>query len=404
MTWTIEKDLDVIRGNFPILEKCVYLISNSLGAVPQTAALELERYYKLWAEWGVEAWEKEWWEMARKVGDSIAVLLNAPPDTVTMMPNATTAQWMALSSRFRDDGGNRKKVVVSEKDFPSTIYAIRSIAETMGWTVNMIPGSSHSFVDSDEIIQHLDDETLIVSTSHVFFKSAAIQDVKSICRKAREVGALSIIDGYHAPGVIEVDVQDIGTDFYIGGCLKWLCGGPGNAFLYVRPGLSSEVEPGLTGWFAHKDPFNFSTDMEYMHGSYRFMSGTPCIPCFYTAKAGLEIIHNIGIDQIRKNSLFLTDKIFDEALARGYGIYTPEDKEKRAGAVSIDVPHGGAVQQVLSQRKYIVDFRKGGIKEPDTIRVAPHFYNRPEEIKMFFSEIDDIVASGAYKEASPDGE
>lgn len=398
MTWTIEKDIDAIRENFPILANCVYLISNSLGAVPRTASAELERYYSLWSEWGVEAWEKEWWEMSRKVGDSLAVLLGAPPDTVTMMPNATTAHWVALSGLFSEKGKKRNKIVVSERDFPSTLYAVGSIAETMGWHVDIVQGPVNSLLDSEKIIEHLDEETLVVATSHVCFKSAAIQDVKSICRRAAEVGAVSIIDGYHAPGVIEVDVRNIGADFYIGGCLKWLCGGPGNAFLYVRPGINREIEPRLTGWFAHKNPFEFSTEMEYTHGSYKFMSGTPPVPCLYAAKAGLEMIHSIGTEQIRRNSLMLTDMIFREASNRGFGIYTPEDKDKRAGAVSLEIPHGGAVKQALSQRKFIVDFRKGGEHEPDTIRVAPHFYNRPQEILNFFAEVDDIISSGAYKD------
>jgi kynureninase len=211
------------------------------------------------------------------------------------------------------------------------------------------------------------------------------------------VGALTLIDGYHAPGIIPVNVKQLGVDFYIGGCLKWLCGGPGNAFLYVRPELSENLQPQLTGWFAHREPFLFAQEMEYARGGQKFMSGTPPVPCLYTARAGLDIIKKIGIPGIRDKSLSLTELIIKKAKERGYRLFTPEENNLRGGSVSISLPHAFPVKQALEKRDVKVDFRKGDDKEPDVIRVGPHFYTKAEEIDILFREIDAIYDSGEFK-------
>jgi kynureninase len=267
----------------------------------------------------------------------------------------------------------------------------------MGWKLETVKSKGKPGIEVGEILKRIDEDTLFVVTSHVYFKSAYIQDIRQIAFRASRVGALTLIDGYHAPGAIPVNVKELDVDFYIGGCLKWLCGGPGNAFLYVRPELSKKLKPRLTGWFAHDNPFLFVQKMEYTAGSYRFMSGTPPIPCLYLAQPGLEIIKKIGISDIRKKSLSLTGSIIKEAKQRKFPIYTPEEDFLRAGAVSIGLPHALAVKQALEQRGFKVDFRKGETEEPDVIRVGPHFYNTKEEIYALFREIDAIYPSGEFK-------
>jgi len=400
MSWDLERDLETIRKEFPILEQCVYLISNSLGAVPKKAADHLNRFYSLWAEDGVSAWEKEWWGLSGKVGNQVASLLGAEEDEVTMQVNATLCHWVVLSTQFhsgdkKDD--KRNKVVMTDHDFPSIIYAVSKISDVMGWTVELLGSRGEPGLDAETIIKAIDDKTLFVATSHVYFKSAYVQDIQRIAARAREAGALSLIDGYHAPGTIPVDVKKLGVDFYIGGCLKWLCGGPGNAFLYVRPELAERLQPYLTGWFAHKEPFLFAQDMEFAQGSYRFMSGTPPVSSLYTAQAGLEIIKEIGIPGIRKNSLALTDLILKKAKENRFRLYTPEQEHLRGGAVSFGLPNALAVKLALEQRGIKVDFRKGEGKEPDILRVGPHFYSKVEEIEILFREIEAIYSSGEYK-------
>lgn len=400
MNRDLSRDLDSIRKEFPVLEQCTYLISNSLGAVPCRAKDYLESFYSMWAEEGVSAWEREWWDLSRKMGNQVAFLLGAGRDEVTMAANATLCHWVALSTQFKATQAGqdkRNRIIMTEHDFPSVIYAVRRISDFMGWEIEIIESHGQPGIDAEDVLRKIDERTLIVATSHVYFKSAYIQDIKRIASQARAAGALTLIDGYHAPGVIPVDVKQLDVDFYIGGCLKWLCGGPGNAFLYVRPKLADKLEPHLTGWFAHRHPFHFSQDMSYIQGSYRFMSGTPPIPCLYTAQAGLEIIREIGIPEIRKKSLALTRLILDEIQNRDFRPFTPQEENQRAGAVSFGLPHAFAVKQALDQRDVKVDFRKGEGKEPDVLRIGPHFYTKKEEIEILFREIEAIYQSGEYK-------
>lgn len=397
MNWDLEKDLALIRAEFPILERCLYLISNSLGAVPREVQQNLERFYQMWAKEGVSAWEKEWWDLSRKVGNQVASLIGAGEDEVTMIPHATACHWAALSTKFSAINKKRNKIIITDHDFPSTVYALSKISESMGWKLDMVRSKGQPGIETDEILKRIDEKTLFIATSHVYFKSGYIQDIRQIAARARQIGALTLIDGYHAPGTIPVDVKELDLDFYVGGCLKWLCGGPGNAFLYVRRELSKELKPQLTGWFAHQSPFLFARKMEYAPGSYKFMSGTPPIPCLYAATPGLEIIKKIGISNIRKKSLSLTQSIINKAKERNFLVFTPERDALRAGAVSISLAHAFAVKQALEQKGIKVDYRKGGEGEPDVIRIGPHFYNTKEEIDILFREIDVISYSGEFR-------
>lgn len=397
-SWDLETDLETIRSEFPILERCTYLISNSLGAVPRGVREALDRYYSLWAEEGVSAWASEWWDLARRVGDQAASLIGAGPDEVTMLTSATNAHWVALSTAFKKNNPRRNTIIMTDLDFPSTLYAVSRIAEFMGWEIDMIESQGRPGIECEEVAKRIDDQTLCVAVSHVFFKSAFILDVRPIARQARHRGAFTLIDGYHAPGTIPVDVKSLEVDFYVGGCLKWLCGGPGNAFLYAHPDQAGQDPPSLTGWLGHRSPFRFERDMEYTRGAYRFMSGTPPVPSLYTAVPGMEIIRGIGIDAIRKKSLRQTGAILRGAQTRGFQAFTPSLEERRGGAVSLGLPHAFRVKQAMEKRGIKVDFRKGGKAGPDVIRLGPHFYTRDEEIHSMFQAVDDILASGEYQD------
>ncbi len=395
--WDLFKDLSFIRKEFPILAKCIYLISNSLGAVPRQVREDLLAYYELWSDQGVSAWSQKWWDLAKNVGDRVASLLSAEKNSVTMMTNATEAHWIALSTRFLAKDRRRTKIIMTDHDFPSSLYAAGKISEFMEWNVQVIRSHGKPGIDVEHILEHIDDRTLFVATSHVYFKSAYVQDVAKIAAHARQMGAWTVIDGYHAPGCIPVRLSKLDVDFYVGGCLKWLCGGPGNAFLYVNPALASRVQPQLTGWLAHKSPFSFAQDMEYTLGPYRFLSGTPPIPSLYTARAGLEIIGRIGVPQIRQKSVAQTRQIIEYAKYRKFDIYSPEEDTRRGGAVSIHLPHAFQVKQALEKRRLKVDFRKGKGAEPDVIRIGPHFYTEDEEIHILFDTIDTIYATKEYQ-------
>lgn len=396
----LKSELPAIRKEFPILDKCIYLISNSLGAVPAVARQRLEQFYTLWAEQGVGAWKSEWWDLSRRISDKIAALIGAGPDTVTMLTHATQGHWIALSTLFHKREKYRRRVIMTELDFPSSIYAVSQIAKVMDWQVEQVPSGEKPGIAVEKIINRLDDDVLCVATSHVYFKSAYVQDIAAITARSREVGALTIIDGYHAPGILPVNVRQAEVDFYIGGCLKWLCGGPGNAFLYVAPHLSERLAPALTGWVAHENSFAFTHEFSPTTGSYKFMSGTPPIPCLYAAEPGLDIITELGISAIRKKSLVLTGQIIARAVERGWDVLTPVDPVQRGGAVSLAIPHAFQVKQALEEKNIRVDFRKGAKNESDVIRLGPHFYSLGTEVEDFFSAADRILESGEFRKYS----
>jgi kynureninase len=396
--WDLGTDLGLIRSQFPVLDRCTYLISNSLGAVPKGAKDGLDRFYSLWAEQGVSAWRDEWWDLSHKVGGLVASLLGAEEGAVTMLANATTAHWVALSTLFKEKDPRRNTIVMTDLDFPSTIYAVSAIAGFMGWKIDRVKSQcGQPGIEWEQVAERIDERTLCVAVSHVFFKSACILDVRPLVQEARRRGALTLIDGYHAPGTIPVDVRNLEVDFYVGGCLKWLCGGPGNAFLYVRPEHAKQSPPSLTGWMGHRSPFRFETEMEHVDGAYRYMSGTPAVPCLYTAVPGLEIIQKIGIDAIRARSLKLTATVLHAAQARDYPVFTPTLEERRGGAVSMGLPHAFQVKQALEKRGIKVDYRRGEEGEDDVIRIGPHFYTQEEEIHHLFQVVDRILESGEHR-------
>ena len=396
-SWALDRDLAEVRREFPILSRCIYLISNSLGAMPRSARSRIQEFISLWDREGVTAWQKEWWNLGMDVGDRVAMLIGAQASQVTMMTNATQAHWVALSTQFRRSArGRRRKVVMSDQDFPSSLYALEAVSRAMGWQT-VVVSAGRAGGDPEPLLRQIDDRTLWVATSHVHFKTSAVQDVAQVCRRARSQGALTLIDGYHAPGVVPVDVKELGADFYVGGCLKWLCGGPGTAFLYVRPGLSATDKPLLTGWAGHRRPFLFAPRMEYAEKSRGFQSGTPAVPSLYAAQAGLDIIRWLGLPQIRRKSLKLTGRIMDLAEERGWPLLTPREASRRGGHVAFHVPHAFPLKLALEAKGIKLDYRKGEKGELDLLRVGPHFYNTAEEIDVLFRELDRLLSSGAYK-------
>ena len=212
--------------------------------------------------------------------------------------------------------------------------------------------------------------------SLVLFRSSFIQDARAVIEKAHRVGAHVILDIYQAAGVIPIDLTALGADFAVGGSVKWLCGGPGAGYLYVRPDLAPTLEPAFVGWAAHAEPFAFeAAPIRYADAPERFQSGTPNVPALYSARAGYEIVAGIGVDAIRQKSLRLTRRLIERATAAGYRVNTPTADAERAGAVIVDVPDGYAVTQELIRREVIVDYRPGA-----GIRMSPHFYNTDAEI------------------------
>lgn len=379
------------RREFPILERTTYLVSNSLGAMPRTVADRLAQYVDDWAEHGVKAWTKGWWEMPVKVGDEIAPLIGASAGEVVMQPNVTQAQATVLSAL--DYAGPRNRIVMSALDFPSVSYVYQGLATRLGAEIVVVPAAADGLgIDMDALLSAIDERTRLVAISHVLFRSAYIVDVEAVCGRAHEVGALVSLDSFHAVGVIPVDVRRLGCDFLTGGVLKWLCGGPGGCFLYVAPEHRGSLEPALTGWQAHARPFAFEPEMDFAPDIFRWLGGTPVIPALYASAEGPKILRRAGIDAIRAKSIRQTTRLIEMADARGFTVRAPRDTARRGGTVAVDMPHAYEMSQYLLAQDIIVDFRPGA-----GIRIAPHFYTTDEEVERVMTAMDEALESGAWK-------
>jgi kynureninase len=382
------------RGEFPILERTTYMISNSLGAMPRGVYEEMRAYADSWAERGVRAWEEGWWEMAVGVGDKIAPLIGADAGEISLHQNVTLTQ-AVISSCF-DFQGPRNKVVMVELEFPSIQYFYQE-QRRRGVRVEIVPTPDDIRVDLDKLLASIDETTLLVPISQVLFRSSFIVNARAIIERAHRVGAHVILDVFQATGTIPLDVRSLGVDFAVGGVLKWLCGGPGVAYLYVREDLRAKLSPMLTGWIAHRRPFAFETGaIDQREDSFRYLNGTPHIPALYACQPGLDILNKVGITAIREKSMRMTARLTDGAKSRGWHVNTPDNPAERAGTVSIECPHAYEVCRELLAREILVDYRpKAGV------RVSPHFYNREEECDFTLAQMEEILRTGAWEKHAP---
>jgi kynureninase len=378
------------RGEFPILDRTTYMISNSLGAMPRGVYDRLRSYADSWAERGVRAWEESWLEMAVSVGDRIAPLIGAGPGEISLHQNVTLTQ-AVISSCF-DFRGPQNKVVMVELEFPSIQYFYHE-QRRLGARVEVVPTPDHIRIDLDKVLAAIDETTLLVPISQVLFRSSYIVDARAIVERAHRVGAHVILDVFQAAGTIPLDVRGLGVDFAVGGVLKWLCGGPGVAYLYVREDLRAKLRPALTGWMAHRNPFAFETGaIDPRDNSFRYLNGTPHIPALYACQPGLEIINKVGIGAIREKSVRMSTRLTEGARSRGWRVNTPEKPAERAGTVSVECPHAHEVCRELLARDILVDYRpKAGV------RLSPHFYNREEECDFTLAQMEEILKSGAWE-------
>ncbi|TML73652.1 MAG: aminotransferase class V-fold PLP-dependent enzyme [Actinobacteria bacterium] len=374
-------ELTDYRAQFPILGETTYLINHSLGAMPARAEERVAEYAHTWKTRGIRAWAEGWWTMPLTVGDQIGRIIGAPAGSTVMHQNVAIAEAIALSC-FHPVDPLRNRVVYEEGNFPSVRYLYQAQPDL---EVVVVP-------DDDAIVDAIDERTLLVPITHVLFKTGEIQDVAAIVRRAHEVGAHVILDAYQSAGIVPLDVTALNVDFAVGGSVKWLCGGPGNGWLYVRPDLAEVLEPTFMGWQAHARPFAFEPELEYADGAARFLTGTPNVPALYAATPGYDLIEEVGVETIRANSLRQTQLLIDLADAAGFDVASPRDPARRGGTVTIRTPEFEAVHKELSERAILCDFR------PDAgIRLGPHFYTTDEELRYAGSQIAEIVASGAHE-------
>ena len=373
-------DASEYRGRFPILAETTYLINHSLAAMPAAAEDRLAEYARMWGTRGIRSWGEGWWDLPLTVGDQVGRIIGARPGTTCMHQNVTVAVAVVLSC-FRLESP-RNRIVYLEGEFPSVRYLLQA---QPGAEIEVVP-------DLDALLETIDERTLLVPLSHALFKTAELQDVEAVQRRAEEVGAHVLLDAYQSAGAVPVEVEQSGVAFATGGSVKWLCGGPGAGWLYVRPDLIDELEPAFVGWQGHARPFAFEPELEYAEGIARFLTGTPNVPALYAATAGYDVIEEVGVEAIRRRSLGLTGLLIRLADEAGFEVTSQRDQARRGASVTIRVPGFEGVHKELAERQILCDFR------PDVgLRLGPHFFNSEDELEHAIAAIGEILASSAHE-------
>lgn len=372
-----------MRSEFPLLETCVYLNSNSAGATPRGAKAALDEYWNTIERWRDEAWEG-WLDDLRGHADEIAELIHAPAGSVICDANVSTLLSRVLSCF---DYRERPRVVTSDREFPALPHILRAFGR-YGAVPVTVPSRDGVEIDAGGLVQEIDERTQLVCVSHATFETGAVLNLEPIVRRAREVGALVAVDAYQSVGVVPLDVTASGVDFVLGGAHKWLCGSYESAFLYVRPALLPQLRPAATGWIASADPMSFGPPTGWAAGIQRFASGTPAVLPSLFSRPGLAILRGIGVEEIRRRSLAQTDHIIERADEAGLAVATPRAHERRGGIVALRFPGDQAVARDLVASGFICSYRGG-------LRIAPHFYNTDEEVDLFMDELVTRVRRAA---------
>jgi len=361
------------RARFPSVEGVLYFASHTLGAMPADVEAALQEYATAWGTRGVRAWEERWMRLPQDVAGSVEGLIQAESGSVSLHPNVTVAQAVALSCL--EFAPERNRVVCTAEDFPSLLYLYEGLERRGAEIVRVAPREGHR-IDEADLLAAIDERTAFVAASHVLFRTSQLLDLAPILARAREVGALSMVDAYQSVGIVDVDVRALAPDFLTGGGIKWLCGGPGTGYLYVSPRVHARLQPALTGWFAHEAPFAFDAGPHRLHaGERRFWNGTPCIPAYLAARPGFAIAAEMGGEALREKSLRLTGKLLALADELGLRVASPREESRRGGTVCLDVPHAERVCARLLAEDVLLDHRPGV-----GIRLAPHHYTRDDEV------------------------
>jgi len=369
-----------LRREFPVLESTCYMVSHSLGAMPRAAEQHLAEFSRLWRERSITAWEP-WLAEVDAASGRLARLIGAQGNSVIMMPNVSAV--MAVLASCLDYSGQRRRIVYSELEFPSVSYVWQAEARR-GAEVVVVPAADGGRrVDTAALCAAIDERTLMVPLSQVMFRYSYIPDVAAVVKRAHEVGALVVLDMYQSVGVLPVDVRALDVDFACGGSVKWLCGGPGAAYLYVRPDHLLGFDPRVTGWFAHAHPFAFAMPaQDYAQTMWRYLGGTPVISALYQARAGHELLLGLDPAAVRAKSLRQTARVIARVDREGFTLNSPREDAHRGGTVVFDFAGADRVASALNQGRFYCDHRPGA-----GIRMSPHFYSSDGECDAFMDEV-----------------
>jgi kynureninase len=365
-----------LRAHFPLLDDCVYLNSNSTGAVPRDAEAVLRRYWETLCAWRDDVWE-EWLSKLHQYADALALFIGGPPGSVVTDTNVSTLLGR-IASCF-DYRSPRRRVVTTHLEFPTVPFIWRAFAR-YGAELDVV-GSGGPGFDEDALEQRIDERTLLVCVPHASYATGAVIDLPRLVKRAHDVGALVAVDAFQTIGVVPFDVAALDADFVLGGSHKWMCG-VGSAFLYVRPELLPTLQPAATGWLAGDDPLTFLPASGWAGDSRRFAGGTPFPLTALVSQVGLDLLAGVGIGPIREHSLRCTERILLRAEAAGMTVLSPTTPEQRGGVVCLSIAEGDVVKRRLADQRMICSLRGG------CLRVAPHIYNTFDEIEAFMDALE----------------
>src|SRR5438128_11845805 len=373
-------DWGALRAEFPLLDRCIYFNACSLGPLPRSGRAALARYGQDWDEQGTPVWFTTWLPLLERFRGRVAELLRAPAGSTAIAPSVSVALSTLATALPLPRG--RNKVLIGELDFPTVGHQWLSRPE---YEVEFVPSRDGMTIPPEAFAERIDSQTALVATTHLFYTTGYLQDVRAIADAAHSAGALCVIDGYQTCGCVPLDVSAMECDAFVGGSLKWLSGGPGNAFLYVRPELIPQVRPQGTGWFATRDPFSFTLqELVFAADARRLETGTWAMASHYAGLAGLELILEVGVEHIQERLRDLTDRILERCEATGVKTLTPRDRERRCGIVTLECDRPEEVEAELHAAGVIVDSR------PGRIRLSPHWCVTEQELER---GIDIVIAS-----------
>lgn len=373
------------REQFSSLKSGINLVSHSLGAMPDRAAEGLAEYMRLWREEGINAWQS-WVPEVKAHAGRLEKLLDAASDTIVLATNVS--QMQSLVASLFNYTKDRNGIVYSDQNFPTVSYVWQA-EQARGAQVTVVKSEDGIHPPTEQLLAAINERTLLVPISHVLFRSSAIKDVGALVARAHEVGAYVLLDCYQSAGTVPFSLKDLNVDFACGGSVKWLCGGPGTAYFYVRADLIAKFRPRQTGWFAHEAPFAFTMPAQhYAPGIERYQAGTWAMPAIYQARSGVEILLEVGVGRVREKSLRQTRRILQICEREDYSIRTPQNDTERGGTVCFDFVGAEAVTGKLCAAGYLCDYRPGA-----GIRVSPHFYTLDGEIERFMDEVARLKSS-----------
>lgn len=399
-------DLVAYRAEFPLLDASVYLNTCSLGARSERSRRRLETFFAEWDELGARAWYRRWLGELDGLRDDLGAVVGVAGSEISLAPNVSAALAViasALEPIHRGDrpaldrltaagidAGDhpRPRVVTTALDFPTVGHQWLA-REPLGVELEVIPSVDGLTISTAAFEAAIDERTALVATSQVYFTTGAIADLHALATLCHERGALLLVDAYQGTGIVPADMADVEIDVYVSGTLKWLFGGPGTAFGWVRPALYEALVPTTTGWFSSARQFAFAVDeLDLAPDGRRYELGTPSVPSAAIARGGLEIVREIGVEQLGERTRDLGDLLIGLADDAGLEVRAVRDADTRGGIVPIAVADPKPVVDRLAEEGIIVDFR------PGIVRCSPAFYNTEDEVRLLVERLAAHVRAG----------